>query len=313
MVNERFRRGSSAHRRSLLAHYGRRGKRRLGAASGSTGRFVSRSPKFMRRVRNRPSLRRRSGLHAMIRAAVLVGGIGAIAYGAEYVYQRVLTSPALSIQSVRLHQVPSVLIEPVRAKLEPAYGQNLLALDLADLRRSIERLPNVRSATIRRVLPDGLVASVVARQPHARLVAIDASYVIDAEGVVLDTFDPRRTRLPELRLDGGELTANHGQHLTADPVYGDRIRSALFVVDWIARADPTLTRPVHHLRVGDSGIVLVLRPPLLEVVVGDEERLAEKMAAVAGFLRANPPTVPSTIDARYADMLVVRALASGSE
>jgi len=38
-----------------------------------------------------------------------------------------------------------------------------------------------------------------------------------------------------------------------------------------------------------------------------------KIAAVRSLLQTNPPLVPSTIDARYTDMLVVRALASGTE
>ena len=307
MVNEHFRRGSSAHRRSRLTSY-KRQRQRLAGNSGSGGRFVSHSPLFLRRVKNRPSRRRASRVRAIIRAAVLVGGVGAIAYGVHYAYQRALTSPALSIQSVRLHQVPTMLIEPVRAKLEPAYGQNLLALDLGRLRDAIESLPDVRSATIRRVLPDGLVVSVGARQPHARILSPERALVIDAQGVVLDNVDLRRTRLPELRLDSGSLSAVPGQRLTADPEWGSRISSALVILDWLAQADAKLTRPVRHLRIGASGIVLVLRPPLLEVVIGDEDRLAEKMAAVSALLHANPLSQPSTIDARYADMLVVRAL-----
>jgi len=37
------------------------------------------------------------------------------------------------------------------------------------------------------------------------------------------------------------------------------------------------------------------------------------MAAVRSLMRANPPAEPSIIDARYADMLVVTALPSGTE
>ena len=61
----------------------------------------------------------------MIRPIVIVSVLSALTYGTHYLYQRALISSALSIQSVRLHQVPNMLIEPVRARLRPAYGKNL--------------------------------------------------------------------------------------------------------------------------------------------------------------------------------------------
>ena len=267
----------------------------------------------MRRVKNRPALRRRGYLHAMIRAVVVVGVLSATVYGALYGYERALTSPALSIQSVRLHQVPNVLIEPVRARLKPAYGQNLLALDLLELRTSIEQLPSVRSAGIRRVLPDGLVVSIEARTPRARIATEQASYVIDAEGVVLDAVDPRLSRIPEIRLtDTPQLAIAPGERLTSDAERGRQIAAALAVLDWLDTSEKPFTRPVSHLRIDTAGVVVVAAPGILEVVVGDARNMDSKMEAVRSLLNANPPTEPSTIDARYADMLVVRALPAES-
>ena len=307
MVNENFRRGSSAPRRTRRAYYTRRRNHRLGATSGTSG-FRGVSPQFLRRVKNRPALRRRPLVHAMIRAIVAVGGLAAVAYGVWYGYEEALTSPALAIQTVTLHQVPSMLIEPVRARVKPAYGQNLLALDIDSLRREIARLPRVRNASIRRVLPDGLVVSVAARQPSVRVVTDTRQYVVDTEGVVLDLVDPR-TRLPEVRIPGdGDLGAVPGQRLTDHATYGGRLRSALAILDWLGDGS-ALSRPLGHLRVAATGIVLVSIPATLEVVVGDESRIDAKLSAVRSLLRANPPEVPSTIDARYADMLVVRPLA----
>jgi hypothetical protein len=201
-----------------------------------------------------------------------------------------------------------MLIEPVRARLQPAYGQNILALDLAALRESIEELPAVRSAGVRRVLPSGLVISVEARQPKARVVGAQTSYVIDGEAVVLDAFDRRRSRLPEIRLiDGGTLRAAPGQRLTQDPTHGPGLVAALAVIDWLARADGALPNTVNHVRVDKSGVVLVTAR--LEIIVGDARNMDSKIAAVRSLLHADPPLQPSTIDARYADMLVVRALA----
>jgi hypothetical protein len=306
MVNDEFRRGGKTPRRSRRAYYTRRRRHRLGATSTGSG-FRSVSPQFIRRVKNRPALRHRGYMHAMIRAIVVAGVLVALSYGGQYGYQKALTSPALSIQSVRLHQVPTMLIEPVRARLKPAYGQNLLALDLSSLRRSIEELPAVRSAGVRRVLPNGLVVSVEARQPAARVVGEQSSYVIDRETVVLDTYDNRRPRLPEIRLiDGGSLHSAPGHYLTDDPDYGRALVSAMAVIEWLAADDGALPQSVQHLRIDAAGVVMV--NARMEIVVGDEKNIDSKMSAVRSLLYADPPTEPSVIDARYADMLVVRAL-----
>jgi cell division septal protein FtsQ len=310
MVNNRYRRGQDAARGSRRAGNPRRRRHRVGGAAESGDRGLT--PQFMRRVRNRPALRRRGRLHAMLRVVAVAGVLAAIAYGAQHAVQRALTSPALSIQSVRLHQVPTMLIEPVRARLGPAYGQNLLAVDLLELRRSIEELPAVRSAGIRRVLPDGLVVSVEARRPAVRVLDAAGSYDIDAEGFILDIVDPRASRPLEVRLAGRLSVSAAGLQVTTDPAHGKALRSALAVLRWLDEPDRPLTRPIEHLRIDRVGIVMVLSSAL-EIVVGDERRLDAKMAAVRNLLRANPPSEPTLIDARYADMLVVRRLEAGPE
>lgn len=311
MVNEKFRRGTATPRRSRMSYYTRRRHHRLGATSSGTG-FKIISPRFMRRVKNRPALRRRSILHAMIRPIIGAMAVAAIVFGTHFGYKQALTSPALSIQSVRLHQVPTMLIEPVRARLKSAYGQNLLAIDLVSLRESIEGLPAVRRAGVRRVLPDGLIVSVEARAPKARVNGDESSFVIDGAAVVLDTFDRRGARLPVIRVvDGGTLVAPAGDYLTQDPVYGQGIIDALAVIDWMADGSGMFPQTVDHLRVEAHGVVMVAGPH--EIVLGDAAKLDSKLAAVRSLLRSSPPEAPSSIDVRFADMLVVTALPEETE
>jgi len=311
MVNEQFRRGTATPRRSRIAYYTRRRAHRLGATSSGAG-FKTTSPQFMRRVKNRPALRRRSYVRAMIRPVVVIGALVAIAFGAHYGYQKALTSPALSIQSVRLHQVPPMLIEPVRARLQPAYGQNLLAIDLVALRESLEELPTVRRAGVRRVLPDGLIASVEARQPKARVTAGAREWVIDDDAVVLDTWDRRGRRLPLIRIaDEGALDVPAGYQMTRHAIHGNVLRSALSVLDWMERADGSFPSTVEHLRLDGSDVVMVAGRH--EIVLGDASELDTKIASVRSLLRSNPPVEASVIDVRFRDMLVVTALPESGE
>jgi len=157
------------------------------------------------------------------------------------------------------------------------------------------------------VLPSGLVVSVEARRPVALVVGEQASYVVDRETVVLDVYATGHSRLPQVRVvDDGGLQSAPGHYLTQDPTFGRSILAAIGVIDWLAASDGALPGSVQHLRVDASGVVMV--NTRMEIVVGDDRDMDSKMSAVRSLLYANPPTEPSVIDARFADLLVVRAL-----
>lgn len=68
-----------------------------------------------------------------------------------------------------------------------AEGQNLFAIDIEQIARNIERTPRVRSAEVRRVLPDKLVIRVQERMALARLAegATGLPMAVDRDGFVL--------------------------------------------------------------------------------------------------------------------------------
>jgi cell division septal protein FtsQ len=85
------------------------------------------------------------------------------------------------------------------------YGENLLALDLARVKRDLELVPLVQSASIERVLPNILRVRVVEREPvvQANVLrpraggGIDAAvFQIDGDGYVMLPLDPRQRSVP---------------------------------------------------------------------------------------------------------------------
>jgi cell division septal protein FtsQ len=249
----------------------------------------------------------------MIRAVVVVGIIAGLAYGAYYAYQRALTTPRLALQRVVLHQVPTPLIEQVRQKITPYYGENLLALDLEQLQLSVEAIPEVRSASVRRTLPDGLVVRVEPRQPRALLQTADAAYVIDRDGVVISAPEASRRRLMNVRMENLELHASRGQSLLRMAAIGPPVADAIAVLEWFEHANKGPALGIDHLRVDQEGVVVVLSETGIEIVLGDAVSLAEKIEAVEALLRSDRPTGPVVVDARYRDMLVVRELPEESD
>jgi len=271
------------------------------------------SPQFLRRVKNRPALRRRNRLHAMIRAVVVVGIIAALAYGAYFAYQQALTTPRLALQRVVLHQVPTPLIEQVREKITPHYGQNLLALDLEELQSRLESIPEIRGASVRRTLPDGLVVRVEPRQPRALLQAADGTFVIDRDGVVISASETDMRQLTTVRMEEVGLYARRGQTVIQTVGFGPKVADAITVLEWFEQSQTGLARRINHLRIDEEGIVVVLTQPELEILLGDAQSLAAKIVAVEALLVSDRPAGHVVVDARYRDMLLVRDLPDEGE
>lgn len=83
-------------------------------------------------------------------------------------------------------------------------GHNLFALDLARVKRDLELVPMIRSASIERILPGTLRIRVMEREPVAQVNVprpkadgIDLIvFQVDAEGCVMLPIDPRQRAVP---------------------------------------------------------------------------------------------------------------------
>lgn len=85
-------------------------------------------------------------------------------------------------------------------------GQNLLALDLARVKRDLEMVPIVESVSVERILPGTLRLRVSEREPIAQVNVpvprqgggLDMkTYQLDANGYVMLPLDPRQRAIPQ--------------------------------------------------------------------------------------------------------------------
>lgn len=89
-------------------------------------------------------------------------------------------------------------------------GQNLVALDLASIRRNLEMASVVQSVSVERVLPGTLRIRVIERRPIARVdvpradgqngIAISV-FQLDQDGYVMQPLDPRLSVVPLTQLN----------------------------------------------------------------------------------------------------------------
>jgi cell division protein FtsQ len=125
----------------------------------------------------------------------IVSVVAPLGIGSYFLTTFVLTSPRFELRSgddIRLTANHFVTREDVAAALGlPAHGSNgfglkVLHLSLEDVRREVEAIPWVHSATLSRVLPNHLEIRVVERTPVAYVNVGGHVSLVDGEGVLLD-------------------------------------------------------------------------------------------------------------------------------
>lgn len=113
----------------------------------------------------------------------------------KFVYE----NDAFAIQRVDLQTDGVILPDQLRRWAMVKDGENLLALDLARVKRDLELVPLVQSATVERMLPRTLRIRVSEREPVARIILMEKAgngfapgvYEIDETGFVMPPVDPK--------------------------------------------------------------------------------------------------------------------------
>ncbi|MEO6036323.1 MAG: FtsQ-type POTRA domain-containing protein [Verrucomicrobiota bacterium] len=121
--------------------------------------------------------------------------------GGEWVLDRLIyENDAFAIQQIEIQTDGVIALENFRRWATVKNGQNLLALDLARVKRDLELVPWIQSAAIERVLPRILRVRIVEREPVAQVIAMQALagggieqviYHLDENGFVMLPLDPR--------------------------------------------------------------------------------------------------------------------------
>jgi hypothetical protein len=119
----------------------------------------------------------------------------------RFVYE----NPEFAIQRVDVQTDGVIAPEQIRRWSGVKPGANLIALDLAAVKRNIELVPAIDSVSIERVLPRTLKIRVTERVPVAQVSVpradgangIVVSVIqLDADGVVVQPLDPRLCTVP---------------------------------------------------------------------------------------------------------------------
>src|SRR5689334_9471252 len=150
------------------------------------------------------------------RLRVLGIGLGIVASVAVGVYllwmvgnlalnKLIYQNKAFAIEEIDLQTDGIIATDQLRRWTGVRAGQNLLALDLARVRRDLELVSLIQSVSLERVLPHTLRIRVIERSPIAQIKLLKPGpaggievgiFLLDADGYVIVPLDPRQRTTP---------------------------------------------------------------------------------------------------------------------
>jgi len=122
----------------------------------------------------------------------------------------VYENPDFAIEQIDVQTDGKIATEQLRRWTGVKEGANLIALDLASVKRNLELVSVIESVSVERVLPHTLRVRVTEREPIAQVNVprADASggisvsvYQLDEDGVVIQPLDPRVCTVPLAEMD----------------------------------------------------------------------------------------------------------------
>jgi cell division protein FtsQ len=238
-------------------------------------------PPFLRpERRTRPRRLRRGPVWDSVRIARWGACAVLVALGLWLGYSRAMASERLQVARVDVRGGHFLSEGEVRELLGPAVGQNILSLDIEELKARLRASPWVADATVTRSLPDTLRVEIHERHPLA-LAEMDRLYLMDSDGGLVDLHGPRTADfdLPIVR----GLTG-----LTPDE-RRERTRAAGAVLHELAELGAVVSEvwpesggDVRLVLRGTSDMVLVGAPPCRDRVatfLGLRDQLAARVPA----------------------------------
>ena len=214
----------------------------------------------------------RKALRVLSPVVVLVLILG----GVWTVYGELLRTPYLEIKKIKVDGLRLVSKEALVEKILAEGEKNILAFDLKKATVLVEEEPFVKSASIRRILPDTLEVVVEERVPVA-IVRLDGLYLVDESGEPFKRYSVK---------DGISLPIITGLEELDESGLRDAISGVLGFLHMVALSGeltPDSLSEVHVDRV--KGYTLVTRDEGVRILVGRED-FEKKFVRLARFLEA---------------------------
>jgi cell division protein FtsQ len=183
-------------------------------------------------------------------------------------------------------------------------NRNVISLDLDEIRRSLEQIPWIRSVVVRRVLPDKLIIEVTERVPIAFARVDHATFLVDDQGVLLesDSEYPHEFDFPVITgLEAG---------VEADALVRNKKRVTLYqkLIQALDGNGAGLSKDLSEVRLQDPGSLAVLLNDDSVLVILGTEQLDQRFRRYLGMSSQIKQKFPQvdTVDLRFQDQVIIK-------
>lgn len=212
-----------------------------------------------------------------------VFGAYALWRGGEWLLDRlVYENSAFAIRAVEVQTDGVIAPQELRRWSNVRPGQNLLALDLARVKRDLELVPLLETVSVERVLPRTLRIRVTEREPVLQVAvprlnaqgAMD-NYIfhLDANGVVMVPLDPRQQIKPFLQAEESLPVLSGLKQMDlrpGRPVESPAVQAALQLATDFACSPMAGLVDLRRIDVSDPAVLIVTTGQGSEVTFGLE-------------------------------------------
>jgi cell division protein FtsQ len=187
-----------------------------------------------------------------------------------------------AIEQIEAQTDGKIAPEQLRRWTGVKLGSNLIALDLADVKRRLELVSVVDSVSVERVLPHTLRVRVTERDPIAQVNVPQADanggisvavYQLDAAGVVIQPLDPRACTVPlaqmnpQLPVIGG---LNYFQLQAGRRIELPQVQAALRLISAFDRSPMAAVVDLQRVDVSQPRVIVVTTGQGSEITFGLE-------------------------------------------
>lgn len=188
-----------------------------------------------------------------------------------------------TVRAVEVHTDGVISPEQLRRWAGVTAGGNLLALDLADVKRNLEYVPFIAAVSVERVLPNTLRVRVTEREPVAQVNlprprpggGVDVLvYHLDGAGYVMPPLDPRQRSTPLFQPEGTlPVISGVNPHdlQSGRRMESPAVQAALRLLDAFERSPMYGLVDLRRVDVGAADVLLVTTEQGSEVTFGRQD------------------------------------------
>lgn len=185
-----------------------------------------------------------------------------------------------AIQNIEVQTDGVIAPEQLRRWSGVKPGENLIGLDLAEVKRNLELVSVIKSVSVERILPRTLKIQVTERQP---VVQVDVPHVdaagtieiavfqLDAGGMVMQPLDPRASSVPLAQIND-QLPVLAGLNIyqlqRGRPVESPQVQAALQLISAFNHSPMTGLVDLRRIDVSSPQVVIVTTAQGSEVTFG---------------------------------------------